>query len=236
MTRNIDELHSGFKLIQDDRFFKLGQDSFLLSDFCNVKINDKICDLGCGNGAISVLLFAKNRKIYVDAVEIQDELCDLALENAKLNNITINVYNNDATKVSDFLKNEFYNIVISNPPYFKENSGFNVIGKNKKIARVEQNFDIENLCKSAKYLLKYGGKLYIVQKPERTADIFRFMFNNNIEPKRIRYILSTKDSKPSAVLVEGKKGGKSGIIVEPPLITRNDDFTYSKELLEIYKR
>ena len=236
MKRNIDELHSGFKLIQDDRFFKLGQDSFLLSDFCNVKKNDKICDLGCGNGAISVLLYAKNPNIYVDAVEIQKEVYELALENAKLNNIPLNIYNNDATLVSEFLKHEFYNTVISNPPYFKENSGFVTEAENKKIARVEQNFDIENLCKSAKYLLKYGGKLYVVQKPERTADIFRFMFENSIEPKRMRYILSTKDSKPSAVLVEGKKGGKSGIIVEPPLITRNADLTHTKELLEIYKR
>lgn len=236
MARSIDELHTGLKLMQDDRFFKLGEDSVLLSDFAKVKTNDKICDLGCGNGAISVLLYGKNPKIQLDAVEIQKEVYELALENAKLNNINMNIHLKDATKVKEYLKNEYYDIVITNPPYFKENTGLTSTNINKKIARTEENLTIEKVCESAKYLLKYGGKLYIVQKPERTSDIFRNMFINNIEPKRIQYIYSNKNKNPSTVLIEGKKGAKSGLIVLPPLITRNEDLTYTKELLEIYKR
>ncbi len=235
MSRQIDNLHSGLKLIQDDRFFKLGQDSVLLVDFAKVKSKDKICDLGCGNGAISVLLFGKNKNITVDAIEIQQEVAELARENAKLNDLSITVYNEDANNVSAFLKHEHYNTVISNPPYFKQNSGKEKEKAELKTARVEDNFDIEAVCKCAKYLLKYGGLLYIVQKPDRLSDILYYMKQNNIEPKRFQAIQSTKDSAPSAILVEGKRGAKSGMIVEPVLITRNDDLTYSNKMKEIYK-
>ncbi|MFI3227493.1 MAG: methyltransferase [Clostridia bacterium] len=236
MGRSEDTLHSGLKLIQDDRFFKLGQDTVLLTDFAKVKSNEKICDLGCGNGAISVLLYGKNTKIHVDAVEIQSEVAELARENAILNNLPIRVFNEDAKEVDKFLKRGEYDVVISNPPYFKENSGLETESMNKKIARVEREFDVFEVCKSAKYLLKYGGRIYIVQKPERTSDIFRAMFDNGIEPKRMKYVLSTANSAPSVVLVEGKVGAKSGIIVEPALITRNDDLSYTDELKRIYKR
>lgn len=235
MARVIDDLKNGLKLIQDDRFFKLGQDSFLLANFAKVKTREKICDLGCGNGAISVLLYGKNKNIFVDAVEIQQEVAKLAVENAKLNNLPINIYNEDAKNVKQFLKNAYYDVVISNPPYFKENSGLTSQNESKKIARTEGHFDIFEVCKSAKYLLKYGGRIYVVQCPERTADVFRAFFENNIEPKSMQYIMGTKNSAPSAVLFEGKSYGKSGMIIKPPLITRNDDLTYTDELKEIYK-
>ncbi|MFI3115086.1 MAG: methyltransferase [Clostridia bacterium] len=236
MSRSIDELHGGFKLIQDDRFFKLGQDTVLLTDFAKVKSREKICDLGCGNGAISILLFGKNPKIEVDAVEIQEEVACLAKENVELNKLKINVFCKDAREVEKFLKRENYDVVISNPPYFKENSGLESENINKKIARVEKDFDVFDVCKSAKYLLKYGGRLYIVQKPERTSDVFRAMFLNNIEPKRMKYVVGTVNSAPSVVLIEGKVGAKSGIIVEPTLITRNADLSYTDELMRIYNK
>lgn len=234
--RSVDDLYKGLKLIQDDRFFKLGQDSFLLTNFAKIKTNDKICDLGCGNGAISVLLFGKNKNINVDAVEIQEEVANLAKENADLNQLSMNIYNEDAKNVKNFLKMDDYDVVISNPPYFGEKTGFITENENKKIARVEDEFDIRQVCIQAKYLLKYGGRLYIVQKPDRTADIFRYMFENSIEPKRMQYILGNENSKPSAVLVEGRYGGKSGMIIETPLITRNLDGTYTEKLKEIYNR
>lgn len=235
MSRKIDDLFDGLKLLQDDRFFKLGQDSFLLADFAKVKKNDKICDLGCGNGAISVILFAKNREIEVDAVEIQEEVAKLAEENAKMNDLKIKVYNNNANLVHEFLQREKYNVVISNPPYFKKDSGFEKQEEELFKARVETDFDIKSVCKSAKYLLKYGGNLYVVQKPDRISEIFVEMTKNGIEPKRLKIIQSTWNSSPSAVLVEGKKGGKPGVVIESVLITRNEDYTYTKEMKDIYK-
>lgn len=236
MSISEDFLHSGLKLIQDDRFFKLGQDSVLLSDFANIKTGDKICDVGCGNGAISVLLFGKNKNIFVDAIEIQPEVANLAEKNAEINNLPIKIHNFDAKQVEKHLEREKYDVVISNPPYFNENSGFVTENTSKKIARVENEFDVFELCKVAKYLLKYGGKLYVVQKPERTSDIFRAMMEQNIEPKILRYIHSNVGSRPSAVLVEGKVGAKPSLQVMPPLFTRNDDGSFTDELLKIYKK
>ena len=84
----IDELGiAGFKLKQSDRFLKLGTDAMLLSHFTRVKKGDNVCDLGCGNGAITVLLAARHPDISLTGIEILPGSAALAQENVALNNL-----------------------------------------------------------------------------------------------------------------------------------------------------
>ena len=55
MAQSTEILPNGLKLLQDDRFFKLGQDSVLLSAFARPRRNARLLDLGCGTGALALL-------------------------------------------------------------------------------------------------------------------------------------------------------------------------------------
>ena len=62
----LDELGiNGFVMEQDKRYLKLGTDAMLLSEFAGVKARDTVCDLGCGTGAVSILLAARHEHITV---------------------------------------------------------------------------------------------------------------------------------------------------------------------------
>ena len=50
MPQTTETLPNGLSLLQDDRFFKLGQDSVLLSAFAKIRRRAKVLDLGCGYG------------------------------------------------------------------------------------------------------------------------------------------------------------------------------------------
>ena len=82
----IDDLEfKGLRLIQDRRHFCFGTDSVLLADFAAPKRSDKTADLGCGTGAIAMLMAAHCPGLHVDAVEIQPEIADMAKRSVQLN-------------------------------------------------------------------------------------------------------------------------------------------------------
>jgi release factor glutamine methyltransferase len=76
----------------------------------------KIIDLGTGSGCIAICL-AKNLDATVTAIDISSNALELARLNAQKNNVDIKFVCQD---IVTSLK-EKYDIIISNPPYIKEN-------------------------------------------------------------------------------------------------------------------
>ena len=93
----------------------------------------------------------------------------------------------------------------------------------KGIARHEIFGGINDFCLTAKRLLKYGGSFVAVYRPDRLTDLISAMRQSSLEPKRITFVHADCDSESSMVLVEGKSGGKSGMILTPPLLIYKDN-------------
>lgn len=238
MARQTDTLWGDYKIIQDDRFFKLGQDSVLLSDFALPKKSNKIADLGCGNGAISLLLCASHPNISIVGLELQQEVADLAKENAALNGFEqrFSVVCGDIKASKALFQHGSMDYVVSNPPYFAVGAGISVAENEIKTARQEDACTLKDLFQAAAYLLKFGGRFAMVHKPERLTDILFELRQSKIEAKRLRFVHKNSISPPSSVLIEGRKGSSSGITVMPPLILQKDDGTPTEELKKIYHR
>ena len=61
------------------------------------------------------------------------------------------------------------------------------------------------------------------------------MRNYNIEPKKIRLIYPGKNKESNILLIEGKKNGKKGLKILPPLYSHNQDGTYTEEIQKYFK-
>ena len=83
-------------------------------------------------------------------------------------------------------------------------------------------------------MLKYGGRLYMVHRSERLADIFCTARKYHIEPKTMQLISPHFNKGSELVLLELSKGGKSGLKVLPNLIIYKADGTYTDEVYDIY--
>lgn len=228
--------YNGLKLLQNENYFKLGLDSVLLSNFVKLKTNMKICDLGSGNGCIPILLLARNNNLFIDGIEIQEELVSLAKENIKLNNLYNNfsIFNEDLKNNS--LKQGYYDMIISNPPYYHLSSGDTSISQFKKIARSETNCTLNDICLSASKLLKFGGTFNLVHRTERLADIIYCLKSVNLEPKRIRLVIHNINTMSKIVLVEAKKYGNVGVRFEKPLIIKDENGNDTDEIRKIYNK
>ena len=79
----VDTLKNGYKIIQDSEKFKFGIDAILLSHFAfnQIRNNEKIIDLGTGNGIIPLLL-AKSRAKTI--IGLKDSLHNILLEKVSL--------------------------------------------------------------------------------------------------------------------------------------------------------
>ncbi len=94
------------------------------------------------------------------------------------------------------------------------------------------------MCEAAAWLLKFGGKFCVCLRPERLCELMCKMSAAGIEPKRLRTVSKRDGCAPWLVLVEGKRGGKPGMTVEPQLnIYDWDEYSeYMKMLYSDYER
>ncbi len=227
----------GPKLIQAAHF-RLGTDCVLLADFVNTTGMKYGIDLGCASGAAMVMLLAKEEKLHMTGLEIVATAAEAARENMKINGFEerSRVVTGDIRESRKLFQAGSFHLVVCNPPYFPKNSGKLPQSENRAAARSELLCSLQECCAAAAFLLQTGGKACFVHRPERLSELFVAMTVAGIEPKRLRTVCKNSVSPPSLVLVEGRRGGRPGVKIEPALYLQNDDGTESREYLQIYHR
>lgn len=236
-NEKIEELGiNGLKIIQNKKYFCFGTDSVLLANFVESKNkNNVIVDFCTGSGIIPIIISAKREYKKIYAVELQNEMYDLLSRNINLNELNNNIVpiHDDIKNVSKIrekiIKNEnidSVDIIVCNPPYKKCGTGILNEHEVKYIARHEIYCNLEDIFSSSSKLLKTRGKLYLVHKPDRLADLIEKARKYNLEAKKMRFVYPRVDSKPSIVLIEYVRNGGNELIIEEPLIEFNDDGTY----------
>ncbi len=215
----------------DHRF---GTDAFLLADFSKYRHKDKACDLGTGCGIIPLIMQKKLPPQVTYAVDIQEgaiEQLKLGIERSET--VGIVPVCADLKELWDDAPKGQLDLVTCNPPYKADNAGFQSELTAQRIARHEVLCNIDDVCGAAEKLLKYGGRLCICNRPERLSDVITAMKNHNIEPKRLRMVSKNPDEAPWLFLIEGKKGSKSFMQIEPQLYIRSEN-GFTEELKRIY--
>lgn len=236
-NERLDDLQiNGFRLIQRKDLFCLGTDSVLLADFAAPKRNETAADLGCGNGALSILLAAHRSDIRIDAIEVQPVAAELARRNVRLNGLedrmcVLECDMRDREKMPEPNKKS---LVICNPPYWqKSDSVVNSVSGQLK-SRFEDDLTPAEICSVASRLLKYGGRFCTVFPAQRAFEMMMAMKNAGIEPKRVRSVHYTPDRAAKIVLLEGIRGGGKGLNWLSPLILKDPDGSPSEEWKRIY--
>ena len=219
-NERIDEVNDKLKLIQDISGLTFGTDALLLAGYIKGKYKNSV-ELGGGTGIISMLVLTREKVQKVTCVEIQESFCDLIGRNAEMNGLSDRLFVKQAD-VRELPRSGEYDMVFTNPPYMKTDSGRANITDKKNIARHEVAGNIDDFCSAASGLLRYGGTFYAVYRPDRLVDLICAMRSARIEPKRLTEVIADTLSSPSMVLVEGRRGGKGGMSLTPPLVIYSD--------------
>lgn len=234
---------------------KFGTDAFLLSDFSakagelRGSLTGKIaCDLGTGCGIIPLLWFRGTRapqKIW--CVDIQPQAitqlnCTLEKNRAQeigpdlSNVIPVRADLKELGRENSVIPAGSCDLITCNPPYKIKDTGVMSKTGADQVARHETMCTIDDVCRTAARLLKFGGRLCVCQRPERLADVMEAMRAHHLEPKRLRFVQQREDTAPWLFLIEAKLGSKPFLQVEAPLIIEDRNGGFSQELLRIYNK
>ncbi len=232
-----DLMRNGYKLIQNTEIFCFGMDAVLLCSFARVAEEERVLDLCSGNGVIPILLKGRTKGGHFTGLEIQEINVDMARRSAEYNGIMqdVDFICGDVKEASALFGGASFDVVTVNPPYMNENHGLKNPDSHKAIARHEILCTLEDVIREASKLLKPSGRFYMVHRPQRLTEIFGLMRQYRLEPKRLRLVHPFADREANMVLVEGIRGARPMLKVEPPLIIYSEPGVYADEVRRLYE-
>ena len=156
----------------------------------NPEENLKVLDIGTGSGAIALAL-AKNRPDWsVTAADISQDALELAMENAKAQDLNLSFINSDCfSEIS-----AKYDIIVSNPPYIshedQEEVGLNVLHSEPHLALFADENGLaiyRRIAEDSKDYLNDGGKIYL-EIGYKQGQSVPAIFRKNLPEKQVRIL------------------------------------------------
>ena len=162
----------------------------------------------------------------------------MASRSIKLNNLQdkFEIINANIKDIFNILEPHKYDVVVTNPPYKKADTGVKSIEKKQLISRHEVECTLEDIIEKSSKLLKDLGEFYMVHRAERLVDIMCLLRKYKLEPKNIRFVHSKSDDKPSLILIRAVRSAKEFLKIDKPLVIYKDNGEYTDEILEIYDK
>lgn len=236
----LDDLQrNGCRIIQNEKLFCFGMDAVLLTAFTqeDLREGDDILDLCSGNGVIPILLDARCGGGHrFTALEINPVCVDMARRSIEYNGQQdrIRMIECDIRKAGEIIPPASFGTVTVNPPYMTGGHGLTGDNRDKMIARHEILCSLDDVVSAAAHALRPQGRMYMVHRPFRLADIFRSLNRHGLEPKRMRMVYPFADKEPNMVLIEAVRGGRPRIQCEKPLIIYEEPGVYTEEVRRLY--
>lgn len=229
------ELWPGGPLFTPSQSFPLGTDSVLLADFVRLGSVRNCFDIGCGAGAVSVLLLARSPGLRMSGIEISGKDAELARLNMEDNGWgnQVDIIHGDLREIRSCAAGGTFDAAVCNPPYFSAGSGKCAAGA-RGAARQQTECSLGDICAAASFLLKNGGCFYTAYRPEKLADLICLMRGCALEAKRLRFVHHSAEKPPSLVLTEARRSGAAGIQVMPPLLLTDSSGAFTAEYRRIY--
>ncbi|WP_150275655.1 tRNA1(Val) (adenine(37)-N6)-methyltransferase [Paenibacillus tepidiphilus] len=230
-----DLLTHDLHIIQSDEVFSFSMDAVLLARFAGIPPRGRVLDLCTGNGVIPMLLTTRTEAL-IEGIEIQPRLADMARRSVSLNGLEkkVTIHEGDLRELHLSAGYGVYDAITVNPPYMPLNGSDLKLNEHQAMARHELGCTLEEVIQAAVRLVRTGGKVSMVHKPQRLVDIMSLMRKNRLEPKLIRFVHPRAHLEANMVLIEAARDGKPEVRLLPPLIVYNEDNQYCPEIMNIY--
>lgn len=203
-------------IIQNAGLYRFTSDSILLSRFAKCKAGDTVADFCAGCGAVGLHFLCLNPRIAsLTLFELQPALADMARRTVAYDGFKAEVVEGRVQDIGAEYDGAF-SLILCNPPY--ERGGNENLSYEKAICRKEITVTLPEIIAAAAKKLKFGGRLAIVNRADRIAELFYTMKAHGLEPKKMQFIRGSENSVPYAVMAEAVKGGKPTVEILPDTV------------------
>ncbi|MFL2589345.1 MAG: tRNA1(Val) (adenine(37)-N6)-methyltransferase [Parvicellaceae bacterium] len=215
-----------FSIHQNNAAMKIGTDGILIGAWVNVSNKFKALDIGSGTGIISLMLCQRNLNLELDSVELSPD----AIMDAKINiencdwKKRIKLFHQD---LKDFHPDSSYDLIVSNPPYFKESLQPNNSERSK--ARHQNDLKLEDILKFSKQHLTKDGSLNIILPIEQKSEAIEFAKKYGFSSVRECAVYPKPNKSPHRILIEFSRSENKQMIKESLVIEEAGRHNYSED-------
>ena len=238
MDVTLDTMFRGRLVVRQEKGgYRFSVDAVLLAGLAGVQPEDRVVDLGTGCGIIPLILAYRKKGRSIVGLEIQSDLAELAEWNVSTNRFSdrIELRNLDFRKVSEYFQPQSFDVVLSNPPYRRLESGRINLHPQKAMARHELAASIREVFAAGKFLLRWGGRLTVIYPATRLGHLLVTAQQHGFSPKELTVIYSDASGGPARlVCVECRKGGGEELQVKPPFFIYAGEGEYSAAMQALY--
>ncbi|MFH1729619.1 MAG: methyltransferase [Pseudomonadota bacterium] len=225
-TESLDTIASEeIRIIQSKSGYRFSIDSLLLANFINdnLKRNQtELLELGAGSGVISIILAKKNKKLKISAIEIQKNLSNLLSRNIENNSLNCQIIAiaSDISESIKAIKGKQFDIIFSNPPFYKSDSGRINPTDEKSIARHEIKGNLKIFLKHGSKYLKNEGSFYFIHSAPRLFEIIQTLSEFNFCLNKIQFVHGSPEQNSKLLLAEAVRGKKRQLNLLPPVFAK----------------
>ena len=226
------------RIIQKRRGYRFSIDAVLLSQFIKIRKDERVIDLGTGCGILPLILSQTTKTPSFVGVEIQKGLAECAEKNVVMNHLEdrISIVQQDFKTLKKTFPPGSFNVVLSNPPYRKVQTGRINPSMEKAIARHEIKGTLEDLISITSYLLPCKGRCYFIFPAWRTVDLLVSLRGGRLEPKRLQFVYPRRGEEAKFILTESlKASGVALQLLDPLFLHDSPSVERGKEENEIGK-
>lgn len=193
-------LFKQFTIHQDKTAMKVGTDGVLLGAWIPVEREWSILDIGTGTGLISLMLAQRSDAPQIDALEIDDDAYEQAVENFENSDWADRLFCYHAS-LKDFADemDEKYDLIVSNPPFYTDD--FKPNEEKRSLARFETALPFEDLIKYSSQLLAENGRLALIIPYKEEAQVIAIASKNQLLPQKITRVRGTFQSEIKRSLI-----------------------------------
>lgn len=173
---------------------KVCTDSCLFGALVSVENKQRVLDIGCGTGLLSLMLAQKSKNLQITAIEIGEDAVLDASENIQESRFR-NQISLVHQSVQDFSKKseEKFDLIVCNPPFYQNNLKSEISSKN--IAHHADELTFSDLTDSTDQLLTPGGSIWILLPPFEMNTFLKLSSEKGFFPKR-KYLVKHNENKP----------------------------------------
>lgn len=235
-------MNGALDLVQPDEKsgLRVNVDTILLAHFAQPKAGERILEIGCAHGAVSLILAKRGtllspRGFDVTGVDIRPDLIELARANAERNGLKAEFVAADVREYKKISPAQSFDRIVVNPPYDEAESSRRSPSEGRAAALHGSCCTLEDIIRAAHYLLKNKGRLDLVMRADRIGELFALLDGCKTPPKIMRCVHPKPGERASVALVEAMRSGSRGLDIKPPLFIRGDDGEETAQLKAAYE-
>lgn len=223
-----------FSIQQDRAAMKVGTDGVLLGAWAPIPQNIfSILDIGAGTGLIALMLAQRTNAEQIDALEIDEDAYEQAVENFENSPWGDRLFCYHAG-LDEFIEEpeDEYDLIVSNPPFYSED--YKTSSEQRDLARFQDALPFEVLVEAADLFLSENGIFALIIPFKEEAKFIALARDFELYPFKITHVKGTPTAEIKRSLLAFTRDSNK-IIEQNVLIIENSRHNYTEEYIALTK-